>query len=68
MGHKALDCRLPKKNREANVVESITQNVSDINLSTVVFEVNLAGFNPKEWWIDTGAIRHVCSQRVVHFI
>ena len=36
MGHKHSDCRLPKKKREANVVENITQNVSDINLSAVV--------------------------------
>ncbi|KAL6326053.1 hypothetical protein AAG906_000928 [Vitis piasezkii] len=26
-------------------------------------EVNLVGSNPKEWWIDTGATRHVCSIR-----
>ena len=48
MGHKASDCRLPKKKREANVVENITQHVSDINLSAVVSEVNLVGYNPRE--------------------
>ncbi|PKI36259.1 hypothetical protein CRG98_043350 [Punica granatum] len=26
-------------------------------------EVNLIGSNPKEWWLDTGATRHVCSNR-----
>ena len=58
-----MDCRLPRKNRnhEANVVDNITQDVSDINLSVMVSEVNLIGSNPKEWWIDTGATRHVCS-------
>ena len=61
MGHKASDCRLPKKKREANVVENITQHVSDINLSAVVSEVNLVGSNTREWWIDTGATRHVWS-------
>ncbi|KAH9671079.1 hypothetical protein KPL70_017207 [Citrus sinensis] len=63
MGHKASDCRLPKKKRETNVVENITQHVSDINLSAVVSEVNLVGSNPREWWNDTGATRHVCSEK-----
>ena len=40
MGHKASDCRLPKKKREANVVENITQHVSDINLPVVVLDIN----------------------------
>ena len=31
-----------------------------MNLSIVVSEVNLVGSNPTEWWIDTGATRHVC--------
>ena len=65
MGHKAAVCRLPRKNKskKANVMEKITQEVDDMNLSAVVSEVNLIGSNPKEWWIDTGATRHVCSDR-----
>ena len=65
MGHKAAECILPRKNKnkEANVMEKITQEVDDMNLSAVVSEVNLIGSNPKEWWIDTGATRHVCSDR-----
>ena len=65
MGHKPSDCRLHKKKREENVVENIIQNVLDINLSAVVSKVNLVGFNPKEWWIDTGAAKHVCSDKVL---
>ena len=62
MGHKAVDCRLPKKkkNKEANVIEEIMQEVNDLNLSVVVSKLNLIGSNPREWWIDTSATRHVC--------
>ncbi|KAH9768531.1 hypothetical protein KPL71_011635 [Citrus sinensis] len=63
MGHKASDYKLPKKKQEANVVKNITQHVSDINLSAVVSKVNLVGSNPREWWIDTRATRHVCSDK-----
>ncbi|KAL5551068.1 hypothetical protein UlMin_001244 [Ulmus minor] len=55
--------KLPKKNKnpEANVVDNITQDVADIDMCAVISEVNLVGSNPREWWIDTGATRHICS-------
>ena len=68
VGHKYVDCRLPRKknkNHEANVVDTITQDISDINLSVMVSEVNFFGFNPKEWWIDTAATKHVCSTKEI---
>ena len=62
VGHRSVDCRLSRKskNHEANMVDNITQDVLDINLSAMVSEVNFVGSNPKEWWIDTGATRHMC--------
>ena len=69
-GHRAKDCRSrkeqgnPKKKRpQANVTE--VDDVSDMNLSAVVSEVNSIGSNTKEWWVDTGATRHVCSNKKI---
>ena len=45
------------------MVDGITKDMLDIDLTTVIFEVNLVGSNPKEWWIDTSATRHVCSDK-----
>ncbi|XP_073307181.1 uncharacterized protein [Primulina huaijiensis] len=63
MGYKASECKKPKRNQEANVVENISQEVSNINLCAIISEVNLVGSNPREWWIDTGVTRHVCSEK-----
>ncbi|MCV5003948.1 hypothetical protein OFM39_30290, partial [Escherichia coli] len=38
-------------------------DVDDDEFVAVVSEVNLVDSNPKEWWLDTGATRHVCSDR-----
>ena len=46
------------------MVDDISKDVSDIDLTAVIFEVNLVGSNPKEWWIDTGATRPVCSDKM----
>ena len=55
-GHRASDCRKPqqrkefKKTPQANMAEMeyLSKDVSDINLSAIVSEVNLVGSNPKE--------------------
>ena len=71
-GHRAKDCHSrkdqgnPKKKcPQANVTEvnGLLNNVSDMNLSAVVSEVNFIGSNTKAWWVDTGTTRHVCSDK-----
>ena len=42
--------------------DNISSGFSNLMLSAVVFEANLVD-NPKEWYIDTGATRHICSER-----
>nr|XP_048317933.1 uncharacterized protein LOC125418444 [Ziziphus jujuba var. spinosa] len=65
MGHRAADCRLSKRKRNigTKMMEHITREIDEIDLSVVVCEVNLVGSNPREWWIDTGTTRHVCADR-----
>ncbi|GAB2288016.1 hypothetical protein Dimus_037973 [Dionaea muscipula] len=62
-GHRQSECRRPKKKAEINMMEELTNDVSDLNLCAVVTEVNLVGSNTKEWWVDTGATRHVCANK-----
>ena len=40
-----MDCRLPKRSKpkEVNLVDDITKDVSNIDLTTIIFEVNLVG-------------------------
>ena len=45
------------------MVDVVTKDVSDIDLTIVISEVNLVGSNPKEWRIDTSATCHVCSNK-----
>ena len=51
------------KPKEANVADGITKDVSAIDTTVVISEVNLVGSNPKEWWINIDATRHVCSDK-----
>ncbi|KAL0328102.1 UNVERIFIED_CONTAM: hypothetical protein Scaly_2242800 [Sesamum calycinum] len=61
--HIAKDYRLLKKNEvHISEVRSVPIDLRELNLSAVVFEANLVD-NQREWWIDTGATRHICSDK-----
>ena len=71
-GHRVKDCHSrkdqgnsKKKRPQANVIEvnGLLDDVSYMNLSVVVSKMNFIGSNTKEWWVDTGATRHVFSDK-----
>ena len=44
-------------------VEDLFYGISDMHLLVVMSEVNMIDSNMKEWWGDTDATRHICSDR-----
>ncbi|XP_059294858.1 uncharacterized protein LOC132047900 [Lycium ferocissimum] len=59
-GHKAPNCRLPKKDKKNGKSNMVEKNDDIDDLCAMLLECNLVG-KPKEWWLDSGATRHVCS-------
>ncbi|KAK4372232.1 hypothetical protein RND71_007616 [Anisodus tanguticus] len=61
-GHMIKDCR--KLKTEQQVKAKAKGKAHDIieEFSAVVLEANLVE-NPMQWWMDTGATRHICSNR-----
>ena len=63
-GHTANECRNRlKKNKKSHPQANLTNHESP-SLSAVVSEVNLIT-NNKDWWVDTGATRHICSEKLL---
>ena len=54
-----------KKNKKAHPQANLTDHASP-SLSIVVSEVNLTT-NNKDWWVDTGATGHICSEKLLFY-
>ncbi|XP_075095033.1 uncharacterized protein LOC142173345 [Nicotiana tabacum] len=61
-GHRSADCHAPKKDKKKGQANMVKKHEDVDDLCTMLSECNLVG-NPKEWWIDSGATRHVCAVR-----
>ncbi|XP_019233092.1 PREDICTED: uncharacterized protein LOC109213715 [Nicotiana attenuata] len=62
VGHKAAECRAPKKDKKKSQANMIEKNDEIDDLWDMVSECNLVG-NPREWWMDSGETRHVCANK-----
>ena len=65
-GHRSSDCHVPRKDKnkckgksQANIVEKMEDAY---DLCAMISECNLVA-NPKEWFLDSGATRHICSAK-----
>ena len=62
-GHKSSDCHAPIKDKNKGKGKSqanIMENIEDTDdLCAMISVCNLVG-NPKEWFLDSGATRHIC--------
>ncbi|PHT71978.1 hypothetical protein T459_22763 [Capsicum annuum] len=57
-----MDCRAPKKGKKKDQANMIESNKECDDLCAMFSECNLAG-NPRKWWMDSGATRHVCANK-----
>ncbi|GJX20384.1 retrovirus-related pol polyprotein from transposon TNT 1-94 [Tanacetum coccineum] len=57
---------MPKRvnQRQTNMVNDDVDMITTVsNVCTMISEVNLIGTNHGDWWIYTGAARHVCADK-----
>lgn len=48
-GHQTANYKLTKKEKEENIMKKITNDVSGIDLTMIISEVNHLDPNPREW-------------------
>ena len=63
-GYKANKCCSRLKKKKKNHPQANLTDHASPSLSAVVSEVNLTT-NNKDWWVDTGATRHICSKKLL---
>ncbi|KAF3662036.1 Glutamate dehydrogenase A [Capsicum annuum] len=62
IGQKSTDCCTPKKRKKKDQ-ENIAESKKEVDdLCVMLSECNLVG-NPREWWMDSSSIRHVCANK-----
>ncbi|PHU09897.1 Glyceraldehyde-3-phosphate dehydrogenase, cytosolic [Capsicum chinense] len=62
IGLKSTDCCALKKGKKKDQANMIESNKESDDLCAMFSECNLTG-NPREWWMDSGATRHVCANK-----
>ncbi|PHT75012.1 Glyceraldehyde-3-phosphate dehydrogenase, cytosolic [Capsicum annuum] len=62
IGLKSTDCCALKKGKKKDQANMIESNKECDDLCAMFSECNLRG-NPREWWMDSGATRHVCANK-----
>ncbi|KAM3328258.1 hypothetical protein P3S68_032950 [Capsicum galapagoense] len=62
IGHKSTDCRAPKKDKKKDQANMIESNKQYDDLCAMFTKCNLVG-NPREWWMDSDATRHVYTNK-----
>ena len=69
-GHRAANCKMPKRvnPRQANIMnDNVVMIAMVFDICSMISEVNLVGTNHGDWWIDTGATRHVCADKSMFY-
>ncbi|XP_019257825.1 PREDICTED: uncharacterized protein LOC109236050 [Nicotiana attenuata] len=62
VGQKAAEYRAPTKDKKKSQENMIEKNDEIDDLCAMLLECNLVG-NPREWWIESRATRHVCANK-----